>query len=56
MQADLSAAERVANVELTENLLRFVYDDRGGEKVPSGVTDPSEGETFSTVFFRRPSL
>ncbi len=51
MRVDLSATEVAVNAEVTENLLCFVCDDGGGDEVPSGVTDPSGGETFSTVFF-----
>ncbi len=56
VRVDLSVAEGAVNAEITENLLCFAYNDREGDEVPSGVTDPSGEETFSTVFFRHPGL
>lgn len=51
MQADLSAAKSAVNAKVIEDLLCFVYNDRRGDKVTSGVTNLFEGETFLTVFF-----
>lgn len=56
VQINLSAAEGTVNVEVTENLLCCVCNDGRGDEIPSRVTDPSRGETFSTIFFRHPSL
>ncbi len=53
---DLSAAEGAINAKVTKDLLFLVYDDGGGDEVPLGITDPSRGETFSTIFFQRPGL
>ncbi len=56
VQVDLSVVESAVNAKIAEDLLCLVCDDGGGDKKPSGVTDPSEEETFSIVFFRRPGL
>lgn len=56
IRVDLSAAKCAVNTKVTEDLLCFVYNDRRRDKVLSGVTNPSRGETFSTVFFQRLGL
>lgn len=52
VQVDLSTTLDAVNIKVTEDVFCFVYDDEGGDKVPSRVTNPSERETFLTVFFR----
>ncbi len=56
VQADLSVAEGAVNIEVTKDLFCFVCNDRGGNKVSLGVTNPAERETFLTVFFQRLGL
>lgn len=53
---DLSATKDIVNIEITENLLYFLCDDRREDKLPSGVTDSFGGETFLNIFFRRLGL
>lgn len=50
LQANISVAESIVNVEITKNLLCFICDDEEGDKVLSRVIDISERETFATVF------
>lgn len=56
VRANLFAAEGAVNVEVIENLLYLVCDDREEDKVLPGVTDSSGRKTFLTIFFRHPSL
>lgn len=51
LRVDLSTAESAVNVEVTKDLLYFINNNGRGDEVSSGVTDPSKGVTFSTVFF-----
>lgn len=54
MRANLSIIKGAINIEVTEDLLCFVCDDRGGDKISSRVINSSEREIFLIGFFRRP--
>lgn len=56
MPVDLSAAKATVNAEVNKDLLYFICNDKGRDKVPSRVIDPSQGETFLIVLFWRPVL
>lgn len=56
VRADLSTTKSVVNAEVMENLLCFICNDRGGDKILLKVIDLSRKKTFSTVLFRCPSL
>lgn len=52
VQANFSTAESTVNVEVIEDLLYFVCDNRGEDKVFLRVTDLSGAKTVSTIFFQ----
>ena len=56
VEIDLFTAKNVVNAEVMENLLYFVCNNGGGDKVLSEVTDPSRKKTFLTILFRRLGL
>lgn len=54
--ANLFAAEDIGNVKVIEDLFCFICDDGEKDEVFSEITDSSEEETLSTVFFKRSEL
>ena len=51
MQVNLFAAENAVNTKVIEDLLCFIYDDGGRDKISLRVSDLSRGETLLTICF-----